>query len=481
VFLVASSKNRVLWDFFANTKPLEKGLKNVQGGFQRTQKASSKMQTAFGGITKVVGALGIAMGGRELLQWAGDATQMAIAASEIDSRFNAVFGSATKFRDELEEWGNMAGVTKTAAEDLASSFGNLAQTQGITGKASSDFALDVAVLAGDIASFQDLDPERVFTALNKGLLTTEKEGLKAFDLAISAAEVDQRALTIAVADGRTEITKADKAYASFEIASEQAGKANGDLEKTQDSLANQQRQVTASVKEMQEAFGKELLKPIEQFSEAIDTQSSSLEELGKVMGTVVRKGIEPVAEAMSDANRAMDEAEPPTTRWAAALNVANQVVSQFSPALRILNIAIDAGGKASRDAALEMDEFKKGIEATDQAIKDSLPISEDYIAFAKQIRDAQADVTEQTDFAKDAVLRLTAAEIEAAGGLQGVANDIGAAAAAMAKALPMYSEFAKAMREIGAASGNLSGAAVPNPVSGSQNQRDSSDYGRYAP
>jgi len=470
VCLVADATNRILWKFFGDTKNLDKANRNAQRGFKGTEKTSNGLQTALGGLVRVAGALGLAMGGRELLQWTGDALQLAVAADEVDSRFKTVFGSAKTFREELETWGNMAGVTVTAAEDLASSFGNLAQTQGISREASAEFALKVAELAGDLASFKDLDPEQVFLALNKGLLTTEKEGLKAFDLAISAAEVDTRALIIATEDGRTEITKADKAFASYEIAVEQAGSAIGDLEKTEDSLANRQRQVKASVKELQEAFGKELLKPIKQFSEAIETQSDSLEKLGTVMGTIVRKGIEPVAEAMSDANRAMDAAEEPTSRWGAALNVANQVASQFSPALRILNIAIDAGGKASRDAALEMDEYKKGIEDTAQASRDAHGPSEDYIGFIKQISEAQAEAEEPNMAYAGGLLSIWGAATEATGGLQGLADEIGAAAAAMQKHLPVYHEFAELAGLAGITS--LAGPPVADPVADSQQFND---------
>jgi hypothetical protein len=249
---MAKQTNRVEWEFLLNQRQLDAGLKKTQRGMQQTKTSTDTLKKAFG-------ALGLAIGAREVFQFGFDAVQLAVAANEVDARFQAVFGSAIEFRDALESWGDMAGVTKTRAEDLASSFGNLAQTQGLTAEASADFALKTAKLAGDIASFKDLDPELVFEALNKGLLTTEKEGLKAFDLAITAAEVDTRALIIATKDNRTEISKADKAYASYEIAVEQAGKAIGDLEATQDSAANQQRQLTASIEEQKEAIGRELL------------------------------------------------------------------------------------------------------------------------------------------------------------------------------------------------------------------------------
>jgi hypothetical protein len=139
---------------------------------------------------------------------------MALAAGEVDSKFQSVFGSAEKLTDQLREWGDVAGVTETQGKNLAASFGNLAMAQGLSSKESQEMALKVATLAGDLASFQDQDPSEVFRDLNKALLTTEREGMKKYDIAISEAEVKTVAMRKATEDGRTEITAADRALAS---------------------------------------------------------------------------------------------------------------------------------------------------------------------------------------------------------------------------------------------------------------------------
>ncbi len=390
MFLVAgSSKNRVLWDFFANTKPLEKGLKNVQGGFKDTERQSSKMQTAFGGITRAAGAVGLALGGRELLTWAGDALQMGIAAEEVESKFQAVFGSADDLRSELTSLGDMAGITETDMNDLAATFGNLAQSVGLPDEEVETLTVDIATLAADMASFNDSDPAEVFRTLNTAVLTAERDGLKKYGISVSENEVKTRALEIAVKAGRTEFDKADKALASYQLIAERAGKANGDLERTQDSLANKQRQLTASVEEMKEAFGKELVKVLATTAEGIDTQTDSLKTLGTVLGTGVRKWLEPYAEAVVKTGTALDTSKSAADRFGAAIGAVDAYIRASIPPIQWLADGIDQSGRNARDAALEMEEYKKGIEATTQAIQDSKPITEAYIAFAKQIREEQ--------------------------------------------------------------------------------------------
>jgi len=184
---------------------------------------------------------------------------MASAAEEVDSKFQAVFGTAQDLNDALREWGDLAGVTETDAKNLAATFGNLAMAQGLSEDVTEELVKDVAALAGDMASFNDADPSQVFNDLNKALLTAERESLKKYGIAIAESEVRTRALAIATKDGRSEVTKADRALASYEIAVEQAGKAVGDLERTSDSTANRQRQLTAEFQEQQEEIGRQLL------------------------------------------------------------------------------------------------------------------------------------------------------------------------------------------------------------------------------
>lgn len=249
---MARDTRQIFFEFLGDSRNLERATQRGQrsvSGFERGMKTAAGAAATFG----------VALGAQEVIRWTQDAVQLAVAADEVDSKFQEVFGTATELQSGLEAWGDMAGVTTTQAQDLAATFGNLAQAQGISATASQRLALDVAELAGDMASFNDEDPARVFTDLNKALLTTEREGMKKYGIAITEAEVKTRAATIAAEDGRSEVTKADRAYASYAIAVEQAGSAIGDLERTQDSAANQQRQLRASITELQEEIGQELL------------------------------------------------------------------------------------------------------------------------------------------------------------------------------------------------------------------------------
>lgn len=296
---MAGDTRDILWRFLGDSKSLDRAS-------GKATKSLGGVQKGFSGAAKAAGALGLALGAREVAQFAGDAVQLAVSAAEVESKFEAVFGSADELRTELSELGDVAGITDQNIFDLAATFGNLAQAQGITKDDTADLTVEVAELAADMASFNDSDPQVVFNDLNKALLTTEREGMKKYGIAISEIEVKTRAAGIAAADGRDEVTKADRAYAAYEIAVEQAGSAIGDLERTQDSLANKQRQATAELEEMKEEIGRGLIPVYEEF---LGVVSDTIGPLGDTISLLVdaRDATQGFADALKTSKDPMDQ------------------------------------------------------------------------------------------------------------------------------------------------------------------------------
>ena len=271
--------NDILFRWLADTKSLDKGTR-------KAQKSLGKTKSAFSGVAKGAALFGAALGGRELLQFAGDAVQAAAAADEAASKFDAVFEGSVAAAASVETFGEMAGVAKAEANDLFGTLGNLAQAMGFSVEESAALADEVSILAGDMASFNDADPAEVFDDINKAALTTEREGLKKYGISVAEAEVKTRAMALAVADGRDEITKQDRATASLAIITGQAGKAVGDLERTFDSTANKQRRVQKKFKDLKVEIGRGLMPAFEELLTVVDGLADDLPRLASSLGKV---------------------------------------------------------------------------------------------------------------------------------------------------------------------------------------------------
>ena len=408
----------ILWRFMGDSKSLDRAS-------GKATKSLGGVEKGFSGATKAAGALGLALGAREVAQFAGDAVQLAMSAAEVDSKFEAVFGSADELRTTLSELGDMAGITDQNIFNLAATFGNLAQAQGISAADTKTLTVDVGKLAADMASFNDSDPAVVFDDLNKALLTTEREGMKKYGISISELEVKQGALRIATADGREEVTKADRAMAAYEIAVQQAGNAIGDLERTQDSSANMQRQLKATIEELQTEIGKELLPAYKNMMQSvkdlmpiikagtglIGDMADGVTNLSAVVGAVT----DPV-DAMT---RAVDMSR--TSFFEAAGNLYRTYNPQMWAAYAVLGAVkgevvtlsnyLDSGYKPSMTTTTA---------ATEDLVFATYGVSDAYIGFAKQIRDGRDAARE----AAGAVDDLTEANEGLAGGIPAVISTL---------------------------------------------------------
>lgn len=288
-------------------------LSDTRGLEQGTDRVEKKMGGLKGTIGKVGGVIAGAFAAGAVIDFTKESIGLAIAADEAASKFDAVFGSGNAARDAMAQFADKAGVATAKSQDLFATLGNLTTAQGFTRDASIDFADKVGDLAGDLASFNDADPAEVFRELGFAMTTTERESLKKYGIAISEVEVKTRAAALATAAGREEVTKADRALATYNIAVEQAGGAVGDLDRTSDSLANRIRRLNARWEDAKVVLGRELIPVLEEaLIPALEAAVPVAADLAGAVGEIV-DGVtflkNPMREAASDIDDTRGAAE----------------------------------------------------------------------------------------------------------------------------------------------------------------------------
>jgi hypothetical protein len=245
-------------DFDRDMKTASKRIDKLEAG---TKKASKGM----GGMSSAAAKLGAALSAAAIAKGIANVTKMAVDAEEAGSAFKTVFGpsveSAGRF---VEEFANKAGFAEYELEQLLATTGNIVQGIGATETESAALSETMARLAGDVASFSNAagGAPAVLGALQSAL-TGEREALKTYGIVISEADVQQRALANSGKSAASELTKLEKATATVELATERAGKAVGDLDRTSDGAANSMRTLTAMWEEAQTEIGQNLLPILE--------------------------------------------------------------------------------------------------------------------------------------------------------------------------------------------------------------------------
>ena len=270
----------------------EKLIVEAEDRASRTfDKMSNNWNKAAGLIKKAAGAAGIGFAIAKVGELAVASTKMAIDAQEAGSAFATTYGEALPQASRfVEEFANTAGLARFELEQMLAVNGNVLQGIGATETQAAAMSESMARLAGDVASFSNAagGSQAVLLALQSAM-NGEREALKTYGLAISEAEVVEQALLETQKARATELTRLEKAQATMTLATEKAGKAVGDLERTQDSAANTLRRINARWKEAQVALGNAMLPALERALPAIEKIVPALESLAPALGQVAEQ------------------------------------------------------------------------------------------------------------------------------------------------------------------------------------------------
>ena len=195
-----------------------------------------------------------------------DSVKAASNLAETLSKSKVVFGASAK---GIEEWGNTAarnlGISKQAAIEAAASFGNLFVGLDLSEQKAADMSKGIVTLAGDLASFNNLDPTEVLDKLRSGL-SGEAEPLRRLGVYLTEAKVKAKAMEMGLADAKGELSESAKVLARYQLILDETGTAQGDFARTSDGMANQQRILNAEMQDTSAKLGGVLMPKV------IDTQ-----------------------------------------------------------------------------------------------------------------------------------------------------------------------------------------------------------------
>ena len=225
--------------------------------FKGVGKEVEKTGSKFSKFAKVSAG---ALAGVGVVAFAKDAIGAASNMNETISKSQVVFG---KSADAVSAWGDTAAsamlLSKQEAIEAASTFGNLFVSMKIGGPAAADMSMKMTQLAGDLASFNNVDVSDALDALRSGLVG-ETEPLRRFGVNLNDADLRQKALAMGLMTStKSVLPPAVKAQAAYALILDQTKTAQGDVARTGDGLANQQRELQAEFENTKAKLGESLL------------------------------------------------------------------------------------------------------------------------------------------------------------------------------------------------------------------------------
>ena len=231
----------------------------------------------------------------EFVDFAKESIEVASNLTEVQNVVDVTFGDdAGKIYTWAENAKNAYGMSQLAAEKYAGTMGAMLKSSGIAGDEVQKLSTDLVGLAGDMASFYNLDIETAFTKIRSGI-SGETEPLKQLGINMSVANMEAFALAQGIEKSWRSMSQAEQTQLRYLYLMEQTADAQGDFVRTSDSFANQQRIMQLNMEEMKANLGEKLVPIVNNLmgmlnnglptiGVLIDTIGNNISELTNIIG-----------------------------------------------------------------------------------------------------------------------------------------------------------------------------------------------------
>lgn len=240
----------------ASIQEAREELARASAALDQLEDHTNKSTDAFSRLAKAIGLVMIA---RKALDTIKTGIDYASDLAEVQNVVDVTFGSAT---EAINSWSKEClaayGMNEVSAKRYAGTLGAMLKSSGLAGDAIVDMSKDMVSLAGDMASFYNLDLETAFEKIRSGI-SGETEPLKQLGINMSVANLEAYALSRGITTAYNEMSQAEQVMLRYNYLMSTTADAQGDFARTQDSYANQTRLLSESWLEFTGIMAEQLL------------------------------------------------------------------------------------------------------------------------------------------------------------------------------------------------------------------------------
>lgn len=228
------------------------------------------------------------------------AVGLASNLAEVQNVVDTTFG---KSADVVNSWAKSAaesfGMSELQAKQFNGTMGAMLKSMQLSDDEVLGMSTSLSGLAGDFASFYNLDTQEAFDKIRSGI-SGETEPLKQLGINMSVANLEAYALSEGISKAYNEMTQAEQATLRYNYLMSVSSDAQGDFAKTSDSLANQLRILKLNVSDAAAEIGNDLMPMVQDgvsmLNGMIDDLSAAYQtggmdglasEIGNALGKIV--------------------------------------------------------------------------------------------------------------------------------------------------------------------------------------------------
>jgi len=255
--------------------------------FDRGIAHMTKSVNNFGGtLKKVAGIIGTVFGVATLVNFGKEAVKLASDIQEVQNVIDVTFGSgAAKIEEFARSASGAFGLSELAAKQYAGTMGAMLKSSGLATDQAREMSVALAGLAGDIASFYNLDTDTAFEKIRAGI-SGETEPLKQLGINMSVANLEAYALSKGITKSYNAMSQAEQVVLRYNYLLSTTADAQGDFARTSGSFANQVRLLQLNFDQLRIAVGNAIIPVAQAVLPGINAMIEGLTRLAQVFAQV---------------------------------------------------------------------------------------------------------------------------------------------------------------------------------------------------
>ena len=336
---------------------MRKVASGITSAFKQIGSSSSgltKAQFSLGNLLKT--AIGFRLG-YGLLNFGKQAFELGSAITEVENVVNVAFGDMA---DKAYEFASTAkeqfGLSELAAKQYSGTMMAMLNSTGLAQDEEAEMSTTLAGLAGDLASFYNIETDEAFYKL-RSAIAGEVEPMRQLGINMTVASLEAYALSQGITKSWQSMTQAEQAMLRYNYIMYATAQQQGDFQRTVGSFANQWRLLTLNVQQLAATIGQGFIAAVLPAIQALNALMSALQRAaeafrdfmyvltgydgkGSQSGIVSElQGMEGASSGLEDVSGSMDD----TTDSAKKLKKALSVLP-FDQLNQLTDNTQDAGG-----------------------------------------------------------------------------------------------------------------------------------------
>ena len=308
--------------------------------------------------------------------------------SELAELQNVVDSVFTTMSDKVETFSKAAlnsyGLTEKQAKKMIGTFGAMSKSFGFNEQQAYDMSASLTALAGDVASFYNLDHNEAYTKL-KSVFTGETESIKELGVVMTQTALDEFALANGFGKTTNKMSEQEKVALRLAFVQDKLKTASGDFIRTQDQWANQTRILSGQFETFKATIGQGFINVLTPVIKALNTLMAKLIQvantfksftemiMGKKSSGKIDSAMTEVADAAATAADATGGIEDAANGAASAAKTAQKSLMGFDELNKLTkNDNSDGGSNSGGGINLDNVNFGEAIANQESIISSSM-------------------------------------------------------------------------------------------------------------